>query len=142
MIQICQKRKNGAENGHPPARRPLPSGRFCGHGTRQCPAARVQAADQPGHHQAGRHAEDRSEEHTYELQSQSNLVCRLLLEKKKKEIFPSYPPDPALLLLMLTELSRHDAPRHVRAQAAVPIAPLTAPDAKVHNVHGTYSSAD
>src|SRR2546427_6327497 len=28
-------------------------------------------------------APDRSEEHTSELQSQSNLVCRLLLEKKK-----------------------------------------------------------
>src|SRR2546427_9357379 len=28
--------------------------------------------------------EVRSEEHTSELQSQSNLVCRLLLEKKKK----------------------------------------------------------
>src|SRR2546427_9604295 len=28
--------------------------------------------------------EIRSEEHTSELQSQSNLVCRLLLEKKKK----------------------------------------------------------
>src|SRR2546430_7028366 len=28
----------------------------------------------------------RSEEHTSELQSQSNLVCRLLLEKKKKLI--------------------------------------------------------
>src|SRR2546427_5487123 len=28
----------------------------------------------------------RSEEHTSELQSQSNLVCRLLLEKKKKHI--------------------------------------------------------
>src|SRR5688572_31613338 len=28
----------------------------------------------------------RSEEHTSELQSQSNLVCRLLLEKKKTEI--------------------------------------------------------
>src|SRR2546427_10631384 len=27
----------------------------------------------------------RSEEHTSELQSQSNLVCRLLLEKKKRE---------------------------------------------------------
>src|SRR5688572_32244344 len=27
----------------------------------------------------------RSEEHTSELQSQSNLVCRLLLEKKKEE---------------------------------------------------------
>src|SRR2546430_6921293 len=29
---------------------------------------------------------NRSEEHTSELQSQSNLVCRLLLEKKKKKI--------------------------------------------------------
>src|SRR2546427_6235961 len=28
----------------------------------------------------------RSEEHTSELQSQSNLVCRLLLEKKKKQL--------------------------------------------------------
>src|SRR2546427_9398378 len=33
---------------------------------------------------AGRPA--RSEEHTSELQSQSNLVCRLLLEKKKNSI--------------------------------------------------------
>src|SRR5256886_10593979 len=30
----------------------------------------------------------RSEEHTSELQSQSNLVCRLLLEKKKKKDTP------------------------------------------------------
>src|SRR2546430_6612153 len=30
----------------------------------------------------------RSEEHTSELQSQSNLVCRLLLEKKKKNHMP------------------------------------------------------
>src|SRR2546430_1689680 len=29
----------------------------------------------------------RSEEHTSELQSQSNLVCRLLLEKKKNETY-------------------------------------------------------
>src|SRR5688572_31794137 len=32
----------------------------------------------------------RSEEHTSELQSQSNLVCRLLLEKKKKTILARY----------------------------------------------------
>src|SRR2546427_6855312 len=32
-----------------------------------------------------RHSYERSEEHTSELQSQSNLVCRLLLEKKKKK---------------------------------------------------------
>src|SRR2546430_12711962 len=29
---------------------------------------------------------ERSEEHTSELQSQSNLVCRLLLEKKEKSV--------------------------------------------------------
>src|SRR2546427_4063610 len=33
---------------------------------------------------APRRRSGRSEEHTSELQSQSNLVCRLLLEKKKK----------------------------------------------------------
>src|SRR5256886_5706834 len=32
----------------------------------------------------------RSEEHTSELQSQSNLVCRLLLEKKKKYSISSF----------------------------------------------------
>src|SRR2546427_2291075 len=32
----------------------------------------------------------RSEEHTSELQSQSNLVCRLLLEKKKKKNMCKY----------------------------------------------------
>src|SRR2546430_12331059 len=42
---------------------------------------------------------ERSEEHTSELQSQSNLVCRLLLEKKKKT-----QPD----LLRDTELSSRD----------------------------------
>src|SRR2546430_9065199 len=44
------------------------------------------------HHARGVHRgvacqalDPRSEEHTSELQSQSNLVCRLLLEKKKKK---------------------------------------------------------
>src|SRR2546427_3628699 len=36
------------------------------------------------YHCAGCSTDWRSEEHTSELQSQSNLVCRLLLEKKKK----------------------------------------------------------
>src|SRR2546430_5328227 len=35
----------------------------------------------------------RSEEHTSELQSQSNLVCRLLLEKKKKRTTNIYLPE-------------------------------------------------
>src|SRR2546430_5651448 len=56
------------------------------------PCLRCKAADQisdteedVGNHEAGAAREYiRSEEHTSELQSQSNLVCRLLLEKKKK----------------------------------------------------------
>src|SRR3989440_8489438 len=32
----------------------------------------------------------RSEEHTSELQSRSDLVCRLLLEKKKKHVLPVF----------------------------------------------------
>src|SRR2546422_5300550 len=34
---------------------------------------------------SGKRTEPRSEEHTSELQSRLHLVCRLLLEKKKKE---------------------------------------------------------
>src|SRR2546430_4944715 len=50
------------------------------------------AQDRRGHRDRGTHGiaprraltiQRRSEEHTSELQSQSNLVCRLLLEKKK-----------------------------------------------------------
>src|SRR2546430_9113219 len=37
----------------------------------------------PHQRRRDRHERLRSEEHTSELQSQSNLVCRLLLEKKK-----------------------------------------------------------
>src|SRR2546430_13182211 len=45
----------------------------------------------PGGREGAPHGEEhpvarpRSEEHTSELQSQSNLVCRLLLEKKKQQ---------------------------------------------------------
>src|SRR2546430_11395192 len=45
---------------------------------RQVPAPRVRRV-------GVRSAVARSEEHTSELQSQSNLVCRLLLEKKNKK---------------------------------------------------------
>src|SRR2546430_12366381 len=41
------------------------------------------ALDTPGRRQGGQEVHTRSEEHTSELQSQSNLVCRLLLEKKQ-----------------------------------------------------------
>src|SRR2546430_4368585 len=42
---------------------------------------------------------NRSEEHTSELQSQSNLVCRLLLEKKKKKIHNLYIEESTLNIL-------------------------------------------
>src|SRR2546430_17400597 len=47
--------------------------------------ARHRAADSRhrGEDAVDRGSDTRSEEHTSELQSQSNLVCRLLLEKKK-----------------------------------------------------------
>src|SRR5258706_2447978 len=41
-------------------------------------------APAPSANSQGREHEHRSEEHTSELQSLTNLVCRLLLEKKKK----------------------------------------------------------
>src|SRR2546427_1532626 len=46
-------------------------------------------------HRVAVHAEeatlgDRSEEHTSELQSQSNIVCRLLLEKKSASMLGAY----------------------------------------------------
>src|SRR2546427_9489833 len=60
----------------------------------------------------------RSEEHTSELQSQSNLVCRLLLEKKKtNDILVAtftepgstpYVPLPAGLVTDLCDLFMHD----------------------------------
>src|SRR3989475_7056068 len=68
-------------------------------------------------------AEDRSEEHTSELQSQSNLVCRLLLEKKKQPAHPRthHPPRPAV-----DRASAHrPVPRHTCSYA--PAAPLLGP---------------
>src|SRR5688572_31906425 len=51
----------------------------------------------------------RSEEHTSELQSQSNLVCRLLLEKKKK---------PKLQGWYTNAISRGTNARHLRARTS------------------------
>src|SRR2546422_3885513 len=50
------------------------------------PAQRRPGGPRRGHQarHATRHREVRSEEHTSELQSRLHLVCRLLLEKKKK----------------------------------------------------------
>src|SRR2546430_13668286 len=51
-------------------------------------------------------AAQRSEEHTSELQSQSNLVCRLLLEKKKKK-----PSQPFLPRTVVSDRTRSTPPR-------------------------------
>src|SRR5438132_3335792 len=57
------------------------------YGIRSAPM-RVPAVGSPPHRtfraQRGMSGVERSEEHTSELQSHSDLVCRLLLEKKKK----------------------------------------------------------
>src|SRR5260221_5895149 len=45
------------------------------------------------HSQEKKNMQGRSEEHTSELQSHSDLVCRLLLEKKKKKVTLSTPHD-------------------------------------------------
>src|SRR5690349_22459612 len=42
----------------------------------------------PQHHRETERGEPRSEEHTSELQSRRDLVCRLLLEKKKNNTSP------------------------------------------------------
>src|SRR5256885_7683030 len=43
----------------------------------------------PARRRCRRRGGSRSEEHTSELQSPCNLVCRLLLEKKKRILYPS-----------------------------------------------------
>src|SRR2546430_6322069 len=66
-------------------------------------------------------ARSRSEEHTSELQSQSNLVCRLLLEKKKKQRRPeleslphSSPPElPFAHVILGYRLSQLPVPQRV-----------------------------
>src|SRR5690606_42041580 len=50
---------------------------------RSAPATRLVLHARENRHTRGR--QSRSEEHTSELQSRENLVCRLLLEKKKEE---------------------------------------------------------
>src|SRR2546430_12006866 len=68
--QICERVTQLVRDGQLPAGARLPSIRKL---ARQVGASPFTVGDAY-----------RSEEHTAELQSQSNLVCRLLLEKKKK----------------------------------------------------------
>src|SRR2546421_6036792 len=68
----------------------------------------------------------RSEEHTSELQSRSDLVCRLLLEKKKNtnSIHPTWPEDnsySASIFDLLFPLLAHTTP-HTVGGGAIPTA--------------------
>src|SRR2546422_6326711 len=56
------------------------------------------------------HPGDRSEEHTSELQSRLHLVCRLLLEKKKKQIEREKVTEPPLIERDFDELG---CPNHM-----------------------------
>src|SRR2546430_5898131 len=67
------------------SRNPAFSLRFQALAARHLDAAHVSAAHVRG--------VERSEEHTSELQSQSNLVCRLLLEKKNKKHATNHDPE-------------------------------------------------
>src|SRR2546427_8129766 len=71
---VGQARRDGGGQG---AARSVGGG---GVDPRPCEPLHRTVRDQHVHHRVAR---QRSEEHTSELQSQSNLVCRLLLEKKK-----------------------------------------------------------
>src|SRR2546430_8634503 len=74
----------------------------------------------------------RSEEHTSELQSQSNIVCRLLLEKKKHAADKLSISSMIACLAALTTLRRFDLAAiggqytpSTTPMAALPILPLT-----------------
>src|SRR5437588_2964294 len=56
-----------------------------------CVRRRLVGALQAGRERAQAEIHVRSEEHTSELQSHSDLVCRLLLEKKKKVVKTDMP---------------------------------------------------
>src|SRR2546430_13487016 len=76
-VRWIQRRQNGNHTEQ--------SNRHCrDFPTRQHPAEKGRHRRQVD--QTAEAVRKRSEEHTSELQSQSNLVCRLLLEKKKKTL--------------------------------------------------------
>src|SRR2546421_7112569 len=83
----------------------------------------------------------RSEEHTSELQSRSDLVCRLLLEKKKKqtddhrpELHPRGPRATGLLHLQcaLTDSAEAPVPPDVEERALRPLTHLDEMSTREH----------
>src|SRR2546421_6418659 len=106
------------------------------HGVRAVQAARLDDDEQCGRgcaederrHAANRYAlagesRGRSEEHTSELQSRSDLVCRLLLEKKKKmnntEKRSTRRPNPSAAHLSLTLKHSHTTSPPIRYQSSI-----------------------
>src|SRR2546429_2358111 len=80
--------------------------------SRAHPAAAHRRARRPTGEPAAAHVGGRSEEHTSELQSRLHLVCRLLLEKKKKIInhigmYIQYETYIHEILLQVTRTSLH-----------------------------------
>src|SRR5690349_22474847 len=59
---------------------------------------------------AGRAGLGRSEEHTSELQSRRDLVCRLLLEKKKKKKNKTNPKTEQLINVTSTQYANNRSP--------------------------------
>src|SRR5207244_13358268 len=80
---LFRSRRQSRNSG---ARRRSARARGCRRRQRELAAAyRSRAHSQARRVRASSGARDRSEEHTSELQSPDHLVCRLLLEKKKKQ---------------------------------------------------------
>src|SRR5437588_1853369 len=78
LPQVCSAEQAGAGNGRAIRHHAARGGGRCHRYPRLGGAGQGCARTRTG-------AEGRSEEHTSELQSHSDLVCRLLLEKKKKK---------------------------------------------------------
>src|SRR5690606_40995623 len=80
LHQAQRERRRRLHGPHAGGRRVVGSDERCEQGldiSANCRRIRAHGRD-------ARYAVQRSEEHTSELQSRENLVCRLLLEKKKK----------------------------------------------------------
>src|SRR5690606_14215750 len=88
--QVGRRRKNGRDPGSGGADRPVPGvsglrSRLSGGGALRADPGGGEGGSGPGAKGCALPAGGRSEEHTSELQSRENLVCRLLLEKKNKQ---------------------------------------------------------
>src|SRR2546430_9415412 len=83
----------------------------------------------------------RSEEHTSELQSQSNLVCRLLLEKKNAATHSKSPPMLSSWTYEPAQFKRkHSCATFTDSHTATLISPSTLPDSPRLPITVTRSS--